>query len=320
MKKEKWRDSQSLIKKIREVIESSVVLLPYRQTNILVSKRKEKLPLPYRLLFSPERIKEIVKNDEKIIKILKEIFPASLIFHFNEDEYLTLASEPILEKIFLPNEEIFFSEWEREKEWEISLLIERETKETKPFTILNLQNDQLLLEKKGEIGVYDLERVMGKKMKIAPNLFFSVLIVCTGNTCRSPMAKGILETILQKKRVFIYSAGTNGLKNSPASDYAQKVVARFEGDISRHLSQPLNEKMIEEADLILVMEKRHLTKIKEMVPEAENKTFMLSAYPEKEGKDIIDPIGLSEETFLEIGEEMKVYLEKVALDIKERLL
>ncbi|MEO0097977.1 MAG: low molecular weight protein arginine phosphatase [candidate division WOR-3 bacterium] len=318
MKKEKWRDHPKLIKKIREISEVGVVLLPYRQTKIFVSKEKEKLPLPSRLLFSAEALRRELPNSQ-VEEILKKIFPASLLFHFKEKEYLTLASDPILEKIFPESEEIFLSEWEEEKNWEVGLWVEKEAEKIKPFTILNVQTNPFLLEKKGEVGILEIERAIGEKIKLAPSLIFSVLIVCTGNTCRSPMAKGILENLLKGDRVFIYSAGTNGLKNSPPSDYAQKAVARFGGDISRHLSQPLTKEMIEDADLILVMEKRHLLRIKEMVPEAESKTFMLSGYPEKEGEDILDPIGLSYETFLEVGEEMKTYLAKVALDIKERL-
>ncbi len=171
----------------------------------------------------------------------------------------------------------------------------------------------------GEVGIYAIEEAIGEKIKISKELFFSVLIVCTGNTCRSPMAKGILETMLKEERVFIYSGGSNGLKNSPASENAQRVVKTFGGDISRHLSQPLTPEMIQGADLILTMEKRHLLKVREMVPKAVYKTFMLSSYPEREGKDIIDPIGLSYETFFEIGKEMAVYLKKVAQEIKERL-
>ena len=316
MKRERWRDNPRLIKKIREVAQSSAVLLPYRQTNILISRVKEKLPLPCRLFFSSEKVRE--KVGKKGEKILNEIFPASLLFHL-DNEYLTLASDPMIKKIFASEEEIFFSEWQEEKDWEASLWIEGERKKVRPFTILKMGNDSLLLEKKGEVGILEVEKALGEKVKLSPELFFSVLIVCTGNTCRSPMAKGILEKLLSGRNVFVYSAGVSSSKNLPPSDYAQRFVARLGGDISRHRSQPLTPEMIEDADLILVMEKWHLLKIKEIKPEAENKVFMLSSYPEKEGKDISDPIGLPYESFFEIGHEIERYLEKVAQEIKERL-
>ncbi len=345
MKKVKWQDNPSFIRKLQEAMNRGAVILPYRNTEILISPVKENLPLPYRLVFCLEKIREEIKNNSPAVnlilteRILERIFPTSLLFHISDKEYLTLVSEPILNKIFPNDAEIYFSEWEEDEGpsvQEITLKVEREIKIRRPFTILDIRQLPFLLEKKGEVGIYDIEEAIGtgaakglakpevpagyEKIKISSNLFFSVLFVCTGNTCRSPMAKGILEKMLKDSRVFIYSGGTNGLRNSSASDNAIRVVARFGGDISRHLSQPLTLEMIESADLILVMERRHMLKVLEMVPEAKNKVFMLSSYPEREGKDIIDPIGLPEETFLEIGKEMKIYLEKVAKDIRERLL
>ncbi len=324
----KWQDNPKVIKKIREAMKTSVVIFPYRRTKVFFWPMKEKSPLPYRLFFSPEEIKERLValpevNFNLLSQILEKLFPASLIFRTGDKEYSTLLSETLLTQLFTPGEEIYFSEWEGDEEFPTGK-IEVEPAEgrvfNRPFTVLDIRKNPFVLEKKGEVGIYDIEEVIGEKIKLAPSLFFSVLLVCTGNTCRSPMAKGILETMLKDSRVFIYSAGTDGLRNSPASASAVQVVTKLGGNISRHLSQPLTSEMIENADLILVMEKRHMIRIIDMVPEAKNKTFILSAYPEREGNDIIDPIGLSYETFWEIGREMKIYLERIAQDIRERLL
>ncbi len=158
MKKIKWDDKPKTIDLIRKAVESGVVLFPYRNSEILLSKRKENLPLPYCLLFSQKRmIEEVAKKNrpvDLIEKLLEKIFPAALVLHLGSEEYLTLASEPKLKKIFLAEEDLYFSELGEAEinEREIALVVESERQKKEPFTILRVEDNPFLLEKKGEVG------------------------------------------------------------------------------------------------------------------------------------------------------------------------
>ena len=90
---------------------------------------------------------------------------------------------------------------------------------------------------------------------------FRVLLVCTGNTCRSPMAVGILRKLLEERgidHIQVDSAGIASYSGSPASLFAVDTCRNFGIDISQHSSRLLTREMALEADLILVMAPPHL--------------------------------------------------------------
>lgn len=122
----------------------------------------------------------------------------------------------------------------------------------------------------------------------------SILIVCFANQCRSPMAEGILQKLVETRpdhdQWRVESAGICADLGSPATKHAQVIMACKGIDISSHFSQPVDKKLIKQFDLVLTMEKIHRDTLKHKFPEYSDRIFMIS---EMVGKveDIADPIG-----------------------------
>jgi protein-tyrosine-phosphatase len=129
-----------------------------------------------------------------------------------------------------------------------------------------------------------------------------VLVVCSGNICRSPYAAGYLRHHLAAQpvgggAVGIRSAGTLGIVGSPPSPETLALAREAGFDLSGHRSRALEFDLVDEADAILVMEHVHREEIEARYPEDAGKIHLLSEFhPEAAGlvrpPDIFDPIGL----------------------------
>ena len=144
---------------------------------------------------------------------------------------------------------------------------------------------------------------------------FHVLMVCTGNTCRSPIAEGILRSMLRQRGengITVSSAGISGLNNHPAAQYAIEAALHWDVDISDHRARSIDREMIKRADLILAMSSEHVEYILRLDPGAAGRTYLIKAFPKpyspgQEGVD--DPIGglldQYNKTFLELDEALR---------------
>jgi protein-tyrosine phosphatase len=145
---------------------------------------------------------------------------------------------------------------------------------------------------------------------------FNVLFVCTGNTCRSPMAAGLLTHLLPDEKKAKYkavSAGTLALRGQPASGPTVQVMQELGINISEHRSQPLSAALTEKADLVLALSGEHAEIIRESFPEAARKTFLLSEYADKTAGpvDIPDPMGRPIETYRLVRDRIREYVSKI---------
>jgi len=147
------------------------------------------------------------------------------------------------------------------------------------------------------------------------------LLVCTGNTCRSPMAEHLFRKLLKEKGkedVEIQSAGTSP---SPWLEFPQRAreVLAEEGvkDVS-HTAQGVEASMVESTQIILVMERRHKEFVEGEFPEAKGKVFLLKEYAgiKDSSPNIQDPFGQSRSVYAKVLSEIKKAL---ILIIKDKI-
>ncbi len=127
---------------------------------------------------------------------------------------------------------------------------------------------------------------------------FIALVVCTGNTCRSPMGEGLLAQriaerlgvsmgALEEKGVTVMSAGIAAMPGAPAADQAIEVMRQAGVDISGHQSQPITGRLAKFADVILTMTNGHRQALISHWPMLETRTKTIR----RDGGDVSDPIG-----------------------------
>ncbi len=112
-------------------------------------------------------------------------------------------------------------------------------------------------------------------------------MACTGNTCRSSMAEGILKRKLEhtlggRGRFCVTSAGLSAFDGSPASDEAIRVMKEKGIDIASHRAKSVSREMVNDADLILVMTLTHKRTVLDRFPDAQGKVFTLKEYVSKD--------------------------------------
>lgn len=123
----------------------------------------------------------------------------------------------------------------------------------------------------------------------------NILFVCSGNTCRSPIAKAIFQKmIVEDDRlrgwVNVDSAGIFAIDGSPASNMAKEVVREFGASLDTHRAKSINDELVEWADLILCMEPDHIAFLLEDYEDILDKVYLLTEYVDVEGY-VPDPYG-----------------------------
>ena len=147
-----------------------------------------------------------------------------------------------------------------------------------------------------------------------------ILFVCSGNICRSPMAKLLFEDMVNKDPVLrsagieVDSAGII-VSGAPVSQEAIAVAREYGLDYAGHRSKSLDARLLDRADLVLVMEPWHKEEAVRRAPTAADKTYTLSEYA-GEGSDIPDPFGGSIEVYRHCAALLQSLLSRLADKLK----
>jgi len=138
-----------------------------------------------------------------------------------------------------------------------------------------------------------------------------IVIVCTGNTCRSPMAETLLRDLLDRRFgredvARVLSAGVAAQRGSGASPQSVEVMGRRGLDLTGHCSQPLDDPLMCMADLVLTLTRRHRDAILAAWPNRKDRIFTLR----RDGGDVSDPVGMPVEIYEQCADQIREELEK----------
>jgi protein-tyrosine-phosphatase len=140
-----------------------------------------------------------------------------------------------------------------------------------------------------------------------------ILFVCSGNTCRSPMAEALIKQEAARRGITghsFQSAGLNAVEGGRASKYAVEAMAARGIDIDRRLALQVNSQMVLDADVVLAMTKNQAHTLMEELPQYASRVYTLGEYAGV-GGDVEDPYNGSAADYEHAARQIEDYVGRV---------
>ncbi len=188
-------------------------------------------------------------------------------------------------------------------------------------TVIDLLGKVPVILRKGAESIWGIEKKLGNLPRLTSQLNFNLLFVCGGNTCRSPMAEALFSSLCRKTRLKIKSAGLSAVTDETAALNAIETMKEMGANLLEHRSRFVDKDILAWADLILVMTRYHLLRIRKDFPAFSNRAFLLSGFPRSwpYGKSIDDPIGGSLQVYRTTARQIQRYLTPICPKIRKVL-
>jgi protein-tyrosine-phosphatase/tRNA A37 threonylcarbamoyladenosine synthetase subunit TsaC/SUA5/YrdC len=181
-----------------------------------------------------------------------------------------------------------------------------------PTSLVRVDRDRWEVLHEGVAPTRTLDRLAG-------NMY---LFVCTGNTCRSPMAEGLFRKLLADRLkcpedelvdrgYMVASAGVAAGLGSPPSPEAVELLRDRGVDLRGHESQPVTPQLLSRADQIFTMTRSHREMLLREFPEAAPRVKLLA----RDGTDVIDPIGAGMEEYRRCADQIEEYLQGILAEL-----
>jgi len=172
-------------------------------------------------------------------------------------------------------------------------------------TVVRIDEDRWSIERPGVVDATAL----------AETSSLIILFVCTGNTCRSPMAEAICKLMLarrlgcpidelERRGFVIRSAGVSATNGVPAAPNAVDILRTLGGSLENHRSRRVAPSLVRQADYIFAMTAEHREDLLASMPELEPRTFLL----DPGGGDVDDPVGCDLETYRQTAQMIESML------------
>ncbi len=173
-------------------------------------------------------------------------------------------------------------------------------------TVVRAIGDSWTILEQGIVTETQINRMTGKV----------ILFVCTGNTCRSPLAEGLFRKFLADRLACsveelpdrgytVLSAGLAAAEGGPAAPESVEVARMYGADLESHASQPLTDELLANADYVITMTQSHRDSILFARPDVAERVSLLSSLE----ADIADPIGGGWKEYVTCGEEIARHLQ-----------
>lgn len=147
------------------------------------------------------------------------------------------------------------------------------------------------------VNLWRYRRLVNRQ--IFPKPARSILVICKGNICRSPLAEAYLKCLVEKHGLptVVQSAGLETSFGKPAHHFAQTVGTQGGLLLGKHATQPLHKEQVERADMILVMEWQQRSRVIKLYPQVRPKVFLLRQFYDQSVSEVADPYSGTLEDF-----------------------